>query len=160
MATPTIHLTGEEANSFSSLMDAEDYFDLRVDTDEWDVATDDKKIIWLVMATNRLKMEDWEGSLVDEDQALPFPRKGIVDREGREYATDAHPREVIHSQYEIALLISKNEAWFADRGTEGWDVIHGVGEPSDNLMANDLPQIVKRLLATLLKVPDSILGVY
>ena len=46
----------------------------------------------------------WRGVIVQEAQALDWPRGGAVDNEGRNLDNDAIPIQLVQATYELALL--------------------------------------------------------
>ena len=154
MPSPLV-VTGPAANSLGTLAEAHVYFGNRFGASKWTNAVPDDQCIAMLMAFDRLEVEDFEGSRTVADQGAPFPRKGIHDRDGNSVDSAVTPEFAKEAQYELALLILKNRDWFDDRGTEGWRQF-GVGAeggmtPNHEWRAQELPEIVKRKLRSVLR---------
>jgi len=61
-------------NAYLTIVEAQTYFDERLDTEAWDDATDTDKLKALKMATRSIDALSYVGELVDEDQEHQFPR--------------------------------------------------------------------------------------
>ena len=110
---------GASSNSYVLRADATAYFGDRLDTTEWDDASNASMDSALVMATLRLDQEEWVGTRADEDQNLKWPRYGVyVD--GIYQDSDAIPRPIEEATYELALAILKDTTLLADTGLEGF----------------------------------------
>lgn len=112
-----------DANSFCTLTEANTYHERRIALDPAWVTTGDPPAILLIMATRILNAmtvarkhlrwdkegkpyfytsRAWTGSIVDEVQALAWPRKGMFDRLGRAIAENAIPQELKDATSELA----------------------------------------------------------
>lgn len=97
---------GTTSNSYITLADAKTYFSWRLYTDAWDDATDQEREAALIMACQRLEQEDYVGIVVDEDQALKWPRQLNEDGDPiRNYPIDAVPVPMKRAQCEVAFWI-------------------------------------------------------
>ena len=149
-------------NSLLSLANAHIYFGNRIGSDKWINADEENQKKVLIMGLQRLNLERYEGSRTDEAQLPPFPRIGIVDREGRSIDSKTIPQFAKDSQCEIAITILDNPAWFGDRGTEGWENLQtdgATGRPRQDYKAQELPEMVKRLLETVLYIDLGYYGI-
>jgi len=91
----------ENANSYSSVADADSYFSLRGVT-TW-TGTDEVKQQALVKATSYIDATyTWKGSVKDLTQSLGWPRKNVRDIEGRDLA-DSVPPKLKEALYELAV---------------------------------------------------------
>ena len=158
-----IILAGEGTNSFQSLENADIYFETRTSSEKWTKAEDvnTKKIV-LIMGFQRLNMERYEGSKLDMEQNGAFPRTGIVDIDGNAISNDTIPQFVKDAQCEISLTILEDPAWFGDKGTEGWESMQtdgATGRLRKDHRAQELPEIVKRLLQPVLYVDLGYYGI-
>ncbi len=112
-------ISGASSNSYVTRAEATSYFGDRLDTDEWDDASNANKDAALVMATLRLEQEDYIGSRADQDQALKWPRYSVyIDNILQD--SDAIPRVVQEATYELALAILKDTTMLGDTGLEGF----------------------------------------
>jgi hypothetical protein len=89
-------------NSYISRADAETYFADRLNSSEWDDATDANKDAALIQATRMIDYRDYIGVRTDSDQALKFPRSGLVD-DGVALDPDEVPQSVLDATCELAL---------------------------------------------------------
>jgi len=115
---------GATTNSYITLVEADAYIHARPFHDAWDAATlvDDKKNAALVWATRILSHYEWTGTYVSEDQALPWPRDGVYDKDGRAYLTTAYPEWLKVATAELALAMITSDR-LGDSGTEGFSKI-------------------------------------
>lgn len=99
------------ANTYASLAFALAYFDLRFPyAGDWDTADAERKKAVLYWATKLLDDEfTWNGGRATRDQALGWPRVGVVDRDGWEYDSNEIPKELQRAVCELALnLLGSN----------------------------------------------------
>lgn len=84
MPIPSIDTTigGAAANSYVTEAEAEAYHDARLNTSTWTSATADDKKRALLMAANRLQIENWLGSRVNTTQRLAWPRLYVQKVDG------------------------------------------------------------------------------
>jgi hypothetical protein len=98
-----------DANTYISLVDADTYFESRVDVSSWSGSTDGEKNISLAHACRVLdSYVDWLGFPSDDDQALAWPRSDVsYEKNGYEYFIDSDeiPAQVIDAQCELALIL-------------------------------------------------------
>lgn len=107
-------VAGPNANSFATLQEANDYFAERLYSSLWVAATEAEKTAALIMATGLLVSDIcWTGAPTTTTQSLPWPRTGMVDRNGNDIADDVIPQPVKASEFEMALALLKG-----DRTTE------------------------------------------
>lgn len=71
------------ANAFADVAWADAYFAAQLYSEEWETATADQKAQALITATRSLARLRWDGWPATAAQPLPFPRTGLLDREGR-----------------------------------------------------------------------------
>ena len=128
---------GASTNSLLTLAEAESYLHARPFHDVWDAAalTDNEKNAALIWSTRILSHYSWIGSPTNDDQALPWPRTGIYDRDGRAQDQDAYPEWLKVACAELALALLASDR-LGDTGTEGYsdikiDVISLKINPSD-----------------------------
>jgi len=98
------------ANSFISLADANTYHADRRSAATWTALTDAQKQAALIEATSYINTFRWaSGSIINDDQALSWPRAGAVDREGRMFDSDVIPEQVKQATAELAYRIRSAE---------------------------------------------------
>ena len=148
------------ANSYVSLVEAATYFDVRFNGSLWlNLSSDDQKRT-LLMATQRLNRINWLGVRVTDDQALAWPRLGVMKTDGMNVFTnwwpghdadgyfqdDEIPQQVKDAQCEYALdLISSVDLSGNDISAFSTD---GVSVTLRNA-PQDYPSEVSRLIAGL-----------
>lgn len=140
------------ANSYVSVSEADDYFAAHLDSSFWPTAAKDKQAA-LVMATNRIDSEVFQGRRTDLDQALQWPRLWVVARDiNPESQADIIPRELKIATFEMALHYLKMKAGEFTVDENDLETLdkYKIG-PLDvqikgNVKADRLPSKVKRLL--------------
>jgi len=142
---------GASSNSYQTVEDADAYFEDRPQAADWE-ALGSAKASWLIAATDRIEQRSFQGRRTDTDQALAFPRYGVVV-DGVEIDSDVIPTRVTNAQAKLALLLSAESDPLADTGLEGFerlkvDVIELV--PRDTVPAGELPEEIQRELGPLL----------
>jgi len=143
---------GTGANSYVTQAEATTYFTLRLNMAEWTAAvTASTADPALVMATNRLEAEDYEGFKTTIAQRLKWPRADLVDDNGDAYDVDVIPRPVKEATFELALALLKDDV-LLDSGLEEFERVR-IGpidvSPFRGRKADALPAIVVRLLEDL-----------
>ena len=73
-------IKGENANSYVTLTEANDYFDTSPDSSTWTNKTDDQKKRALISATRWIDTLVFYGDRCDDGQALKFPRNNYQGR--------------------------------------------------------------------------------
>ena len=136
---------GASANSFGSLAEADAYFEDRPQYSDWE-ALEEYKEPWLIAATDRLAQEFYQGRRTDDDQALPFPRVGVVV-DGIPFDSNVIPARIKIAQFKLAFLLSSLSDPLSDTGLEGFerikvDVIELV--PRATVPAGGLPEEIQR----------------
>ena len=118
-ATINATVKGENANSYVTLTEANDYFDTSPDSSTWTNKTDDQKNRALISATRWIDSFVFYGDRCDDGQALKFPRNNYqVD--GVELACSTIPINIKYAQYELArALANDSEAMTGNGGTDG-----------------------------------------
>jgi len=154
MATSTIVTTlgSASANSYVTLAEANQFMDDRPPASStWSDATDDEKtqaILWATKLIDRLV--DWDGQVVDDVQALDWPRDGLVFPSGFNVPNDAIPTELKDATAEFARqLLEEDRAADSDIETKGVTSLR-VGPISMNfkrsVFAKVLPDAVVHLI--------------
>lgn len=139
---------GASSNSFGTEEEADTYFEDRPQAADWRDLKGAKES-WLVQATDRLSQLSYQGKRADPDQALPFPRIGVIV-DGVRLASDEIPDAIKRAEFKLALLLSAEADPLADTGLEGFerlkvDVIEIV--PRDTRPAGELPEDIRREIA-------------
>ena len=117
-ATINATIKGENANSYVTLTEANDYFDTSPDSSTWTNKTDDQKKRSLISAARWIDTLVFYGDRCDDGQALKFPRNNYqVD--GVELACSKIPNGIKYAQYELARALANDTD--AITGTTGKD---------------------------------------
>ena len=118
-ATINATIKGENANSYVTLSEANDYFDTSPDSSTWTNKTDDQKKRSLISATRWIDTLVFYGDRCDDGQALKFPRNNYqVD--GVELSCDLIPQNIKYAQFELArALANDTDAMTGNVGTNG-----------------------------------------
>jgi hypothetical protein len=105
-ATPS----GMTANSYGTRTEADDYFSLRLNSEDWTSVTDlNDKDKALVMATFRLEQEEYDYNRTSLAQALKWPRVGVISPDGVIFADNVVPLYMKYAQFELALIMLKGD---------------------------------------------------
>jgi len=111
----------KDVNSYVSLVEAQAYFDNRLDVAAWTEASDPQKSQALVTAASYLEDLSWEGEAISESQALSFPRQGYYfdPRLGFEVdlSSDAALKRLANGQCELAYHLLNNDGLLDDVGS-------------------------------------------
>jgi hypothetical protein len=98
------------ANTYSTLAEAETYHEARLHNSDWNDASTGTKNSALVWATRLLdELIEWDGFQVDSDQALRFPRSGIFDYDGNYFDPDLIPTWLKNATAEFAMSLIAND---------------------------------------------------
>jgi hypothetical protein len=111
----------EGINSFVSLIDAEEYFQNRLDAAAWVAASTLLKEQALVTATMILDNMSWTGTAIDDHQSLAFPRAGLYydPKLGKYKFLEDHdvPVRIKVGTFELAHHLLNNDGLLDDTGT-------------------------------------------
>lgn len=170
MPVPTLDtaIGGATANSYRTLVEADAYFEARLDGEGWALETPDRRTLALLKAARRLNQFDWLGSRVTTTQALAWPRVGVPKRDctgaytdggyhlggvasyGEEYRTDEIPEVVKDAQCELAFAYLNGYAEDGEAEVKSFSD-RDMSVTFDDLRGRDeLPPEVARLLAGLI----------
>ena len=118
-ATINATVKGENANSYVTLSEANDYFDTSPDSSTWTNKTDDQKKRSLISAARWIDTLVFYGDRCDDGQALKFPRNNYqVD--GVELACSKIPQNIKYAQFELARALANDpDAMTGNVGTNG-----------------------------------------
>lgn len=115
------------SNAYTSLADADAYWETNFYTATWDALTDAQKNVLIVMATRLLDdWVDWNGTITDENQALRWPRYGVLTRDGYAIEGDEMPTFLVNATAELANYLAKSDPT-AEPDTKGFSEL-GVGD--------------------------------
>lgn len=106
------------ADSYASVETADAYVSSWYTSSSWDLLTVAEKEVALRKGTRGLDMkffDQWLGMRATENQALDFPRRGIVFRDnGYRLADNILPQPVVHAAIELSVRYGAGEDPFAD----------------------------------------------
>ena len=124
MAVTIIATAGAvDANSYVTYSDARAYFTTRIDYSAWEDAEGDDQKAALVLATSLLDTAyTWVGVKVSDDQALRWPRSGVVDRDGFPVDSATIPAFLADATAEFALMLLADDR-LKDPDTQGFSQI-------------------------------------
>lgn len=114
-----------DANSFATLAEANAYHDTRLHNAEWSAASDSDKEKALIQATRLLNNMTWKGSKTTSEQALKFPRWGLMNDDEIYLDEDTIPGFLVEATAELAWLLLIGDTT-RESGTKGFKSI-GVG---------------------------------
>jgi hypothetical protein len=106
-------------NSYVTVIEADSYFENRLDVAAWLSATETQKSQALVTATSVLDELDWIGFAISELQSLAFPRSGSYfdPKYGITIEFDSSvPNRVVVATYELAYHFLNNDGLLDDAG--------------------------------------------
>lgn len=111
MAVTVVATPGSaSANSYATIAEADTYHEAHPHAAAWDDADDDQKGRALVTATRLLdELFVWKGSVVDDVQALLWPRSGVYEWSGYAVAEDAIPARLRNATAEYARVLIEDE---------------------------------------------------
>jgi hypothetical protein len=127
MAIPTLIATAgaSDANSYATVAEANSYFDTQLYKDNWEGSYSDQQTVALIFATRVIDEQmDWYGYKVTSEQALRWPRDGILDQDGYDVSHLIIPQFLINAVAEFAgYLIGENRT--AENDTKGFSKMKG-----------------------------------
>ena len=109
------------ANSYSTLAEADLYHEQHLYATTWTEADDDNKIIALIWATRVLDEEvDWSGTKSTNEQSLRWPRYDVYDRDGYALLNTTIPQFLKNATAELARhLLLKDRFQVMDENVAG-----------------------------------------
>lgn len=102
-------ISGTSSNSFVTLEEANDYFETKLNSDEWDCLTDTQKQAILVQSTRRINSESFKGQKTNLLQSLEWPRNFIYDKDGFTISSLVIPKELIWATCELVDYYLKED---------------------------------------------------
>lgn len=145
-------------NSYVSLLEANAYFDNKLDVAAWVDADDTQKEQALVTATRTLDALEWKGSVKLESQVLAFPREGSYfdPSRGTEVVfSDTLPQRLLDATCELAYHLLNNDGLLDDVGSVK-SVSVGSISIQEIRSAGRLPSVVSKLLRPMRSQPYSV----
>lgn len=143
---------GANSTSYVTLEAAESYFVGRLGASSWDEADEPDRESALMMATARLDLEPYQGSVATSTQRLQWPRAGVTDRlAGANYSSTIIPQLVQDATCELALSILKDPTAFEGGGDLSEFSHLSLGSLDITPRASSssaLPSVVLRLLSS------------
>lgn len=109
---PTVVTTPKSttANSYASEADGDTYFGERTNSTDWTSATTATKEQAVISGSRLLDIcFEWQGSIMESDQAMRWPRSGVTDEDGRYVDPDTIPVQVTRAALETALFLIKSD---------------------------------------------------
>jgi len=109
-----------DATSYCDVEFADDYIDANIyASSDWLALEEEQKQRLLVRASKYLdRMVTWEGTRVDEDSGLRWPRSGVYDSDGFLIADDAIPQALKEAVSELASYLMSND-WTSPQESRG-----------------------------------------
>lgn len=138
----------KDVNSYVTLVEAEAFFEQRLDVAAWTAASDTFKEQALVTATSILDTKSWVGVVVEETQKLAFPRTGFYFNPKFGYTTylpETVPNEIVIATCELAYHLLNNDGLLDDTGTVT-DLSIGSITLNIKTEASVIPSSVKRYI--------------
>lgn len=105
---PEVTVGATDYDTFISLANAEIYLDAALHATGWAAATSTQKAQAIVTATRMLDRQAWDGEMTDADNALAWPRSGLLDAEGEEVDEDTIPSQIEDATCELAEALLKD----------------------------------------------------
>lgn len=105
-----------DANSYATLIEADAYHDTRLHNSDWTSASDQIKEKAMIWSTRLLDINFyWEGSKATEEQALDWPRFGMIYKNGYYVSDSIVPDQVKEAESELAfMLITEDRTVFSE----------------------------------------------
>jgi len=104
-----------DANTYSTLAEANTYFESRLNATVWAGETDPNKNIALAMATRLFDQGiDWNGLKAASTQALGYPRIGVTDPEGYLVDESSIPDFLKEATAEFAMWLLSSDRTVED----------------------------------------------
>ena len=132
---------GAGANSYCSVADAIIYCESRLNSDDWDDASEEVRKASLVLATSLLDVAyNWAGVKTTSTGALRWPRSGVIDQDSFSVSTTAIPSFLAEATAEFAIhLLADDRLKEAD--TKGFSQLK-IGPLCMQISATDRSQII------------------
>lgn len=99
----------EGADSYVSLVEADDYVEAWHDPTEWEAADERERERALRRGTRQVDEYQFRGRRATDKQSLAWPRAHVGEVDGRWVPWDEVPREIRHATIELAMAIIRGE---------------------------------------------------
>lgn len=141
----------KDSNAYSTVVEADAYFEMSLDKAAWDTAPETEKAKALVSATQILDSLRWMGTVVSDSQLLAFDRAGeyFDPRSGKVVPLSEGKRRIVIAQYELAYHLLNNDGLLDDTGSVA-SLNLGSIVLSDIKKPNQIPDHVMRLIRPML----------
>lgn len=103
-----------DAESYSSVADADAYIARWHGNSVWEAADDPTKERALLKATRYIDSFRFVGQVTDPDQALAWPRSWVGSVDGKIFESEEIPIEIKHATIEAAMRVVDGENLFVD----------------------------------------------
>jgi hypothetical protein len=111
---------GPDSTSFVTVEEADAYFTAHPFGENWFELDESQKESYLMMATRTLSAQCWTGQASSPDQALAWPRTGMLGTNGYPIPSDIIPREIKYMTYELAFrTYSEGSTGSSSTGDQG-----------------------------------------
>lgn len=152
-----VTMGGADSNAYSSPQLAQEWFDLRLNSESWSSATQTNQECALVMATSQLDRLQFVGEPTTKTQRLSWPRQfvPVPDPSGiywgqelrlREHYEDSNsiPNRIVEALYEITLLILTDNSLIEDTSLRQFKDLTVPGVVSLTINPNALPRLFNK----------------
>jgi len=144
-----------DANSYAAVDFADDYISTNAFVaDLWATQTTDEKEKYLVRASKYIdRTIQWNGTRVDDESGLRWPRSGVYDADSFEIPDDVIPEVLQEAVCEVASLLATGTDWTQPQDGRGIkdlkaDVVE-ISFNSTQAMRASLPDYVINMLSDL-----------
>lgn len=94
---------GPDSTSFVTVEESDAYFTSHPFGEPWLELDESQKESYLMMSTRTLSAQCWTGQATSPDQALAWPRTGMIGTNGHPIPSDIIPREIKYMTLEMSL---------------------------------------------------------
>jgi hypothetical protein len=118
---PLVTIGATEYEVYSSLADADTYFNASIQFVEWDAFSDDQKSRGLVSATRLIDRQDWQGEKTEQGsptQNLEFPRTGLTHCSGTSVGSDESLDIAVEASQMLAFDLLDGQELETSKSTE------------------------------------------
>lgn len=138
-----------DANSYVSVVEATDYFNLSHNRTAWSDAGNSEKERSLAESTRLLDtFVSWYGSIATDTQALRWPRSSVVDPDGRIVSDTIIPKAIKDITCELAYSILKNSGFDISENTVDKLRVGPINIDFDIMQkSNGFPKVVRDAVA-------------
>lgn len=97
-------------NSYLDVAEATQILSETIGNESWLALTDSVKLASLIQASQLLDSNfDWTGEISTDVQTLRWPRKNVIDRDGRLTPSDVIPNDVKLATAQMAVYLTKSK---------------------------------------------------